>query len=91
MNRREEVIRELNQLEMTTGKIAVACLPPDKKRELDNMFNLLIELDKDCACQIYTEQQNIICSLKRNIKEQKLTKYAQVNQPEQGIVLDYKK
>jgi len=91
MSRREEVIQKLKQLEITTGKTAAAYLPPEKKRELDNLFGLILELDKDCACQIYTEQQNILCSLKRNIKEQKLMQYAQVNQPEQGKVFDYKK
>ncbi|MDD4564735.1 MAG: hypothetical protein PHE79_04585 [Eubacteriales bacterium] len=91
LNRREEVIHQLDELEKKTGKEAAASLSLEKKQELDLLTKLILELDKDCACKIHAEQQSILNSLKKNIKGQKLVQYAQVREPEQGRVLDYKK
>ncbi|MDD2189677.1 MAG: flagellar protein FliT [Eubacteriales bacterium] len=91
ITKREALIGELRDLEETARAPVKVALTKELKQELDQMIRLILNLDKDVADLIRTEQQNVLDSLKKNTKGQKLTQYAQTQDLARGSKLDYKK
>ncbi len=91
MSRKEDAIRQLKELEDSTGSDVKASLSQQMKQELDQAIRLIMDLDKDTAHLIRKEQQTIKRSLKANINGQKLMQYAQAPDLPSGRKLDYKK
>ncbi len=91
IRKREALIDELKTLEETAGAPVKAALTRELKQELDQMIRLILDLDKDASDLIRTEQQNVLDSLKKNTKGQKLAQYAQAPDLARGSKLDYKK
>lgn len=90
LSRRETVIRELKELEDGAGPEREA-LTEEMRREIQQTVGLILDLDRDAAALIRKEQQNIMDSMKTNIKEQKFIQYIPSAKPERGSRLDYKK
>ena len=86
LSRRETVILELKELEERE-----TFLSEEMRREIQQTVSLILDLDRDAAALIRKEQQNIMDSMKTNIKEQKFIQYIPSAKPERGSRLDYKK
>lgn len=91
ISKRDDVIRQLKELEDLAKPGVKASLTKEMKQELDQMIRLILDLDKDAANLIRKEQKTIIESLKTNTKGQKLIQYAQIPDLQSGQRLDYKK
>lgn len=91
LSRRETVILELKELEDGAGPERETLLSEEMRREIQQTVSLILDLDRDAAALIRKEQQNIMDSMKTNIKEQKFIQYIPSAKPERGSRLDYKK
>lgn len=89
--KREEVIAQLKELEDAAGPKVKATLTKEMKQEMDQMIQLILDLDKEAVSRIRKEQQNLLDSMKANVKEQKLIHYSPIPDGESGRKLDYKK
>ena len=91
LDEREAVVDQLSELEEQIDPSVKDAMPDDRKQELDQMIKLILEFDQNTVRLMRAEQDNIMSSLKTNVKSQKTIQYGPTTQVPSGTRMDFKK
>lgn len=89
LNRREEVIRQIQQLEEAVDQAVIQSCTEEEKAEMNRMLSLILGLDQDAVKTLRQDQKDTMGVIKANVQGQKIAGYAS-EAGQRGRFLDFK-